>query len=85
MNIAAHCRVSTEKEDQLNSLEAPKAFSAQYTQRTGDHLVCLYADEGISGTKTKSRRDFQRMMADAEKGRVPSPVWVAYERLALDG
>lgn len=26
MNIAAYCRVSTDKEDQLNSLEAQKAF-----------------------------------------------------------
>ena len=68
MNIAAYCRVSTDKEDQLNSLEAQKRFFAEYTQRTGDHLVRLYADEGISGTKIKNRKEFQRMMADAEKG-----------------
>ena len=68
MNIAAYCRVSTDKEDQLNSLEAQKAFFAEYTQRTGDHLVRLYADEGISGTKIKNRKEFLRMMADAERG-----------------
>lgn len=68
MNIAAYCRVSTDKEDQLNSLEAQKAFFAEYTQRTGDNLVRLYADEGISGTKIKNRREFLRMMADAEHG-----------------
>ena len=68
MNIAAYCRVSTDKEDQLNSLEAQKEFFAQYTQRTGDNLVRLYADEGISGTKIKNRREFLRMMADAERG-----------------
>ncbi len=68
MNIAAYCRVSTDKEDQLNSLEAQKRFFAEYTQRTGDHLVRLYADEGISGTKIKNRKEFLRMMADAEKG-----------------
>ncbi len=68
MNIAAYCRVSTEKEDQLNSLEAQKQFFTEYTQRTGDILVRLYADEGISGTKTKNRKEFMRMMADADKG-----------------
>ena len=68
MNIAAYCRVSTDKEDQLNSLEAQKAFFAEYTQRTGDNLVRLYADEGISGTKIKNRKEFLRMMADAEHG-----------------
>lgn len=68
MNIAAYCRVSTDKEDQLNSLEAQKKFFADYTKRTGDNLVRLYADEGISGTKIKNRKQFLQMMADAEKG-----------------
>ena len=68
MNIAAYCRVSTDKEDQLNSLEAQKQFFTEYTQRTGDVLVRLYADEGISGTKIKNRKEFLRMMKDAEQG-----------------
>ncbi len=68
MNIAAYCRVSTNKEDQLNSLEAQKEFFAAYTKRTGHNLVRLYADEGISGTKTKNRTEFLRMMDDAEHG-----------------
>lgn len=68
MNIAAYCRVSTDKEDQLNSLEAQKRFFTEYTQRTGDNLIRLYADEGISGTKIKNRKEFLRMMADAERG-----------------
>lgn len=68
MNIAAYCRVSTDKEDQLNSLEAQKEFFTEYTKRTGDTLIRLYADEGISGTKIKNRKEFQRMLKDAEHG-----------------
>ena len=68
MKIAAYCRVSTDKADQLNSLEAQKEFFSEYTQRTGDVLIKLYADEGISGTKIKNRKEFLRMMSDAEKG-----------------
>ena len=68
MNIAAYCRVSTDKKDQLNSLEAQKEFFSEYTKRTGDNLVRLYADEGISGTKIKNRKEFLRMMSDAEHG-----------------
>lgn len=68
MNIAAYCRVSTDKTDQLNSLEAQKEFFSEYTKRTGDKLVRLYADEGISGTKIKNRKEFLRMMEDAERG-----------------
>ena len=67
MNIAAYCRVSTDKSDQLNSLETQKEFFLEYTKRTGDNLIKLYADEGISGTKIKNRKEFQRMLADAEK------------------
>lgn len=68
MNIAAYCRVSTDKADQLNSLETQKKFFVEYTERTGDRLVKLYADEGISGTKIKNRKQFLKMMADAELG-----------------
>ncbi len=68
MRIAAYCRVSTEKEDQLNSLEAQKKFFEEYTERHGDSLVRLYADEGLSGTKIKNRKQFLQMMSDAELG-----------------
>lgn len=68
MNIAAYCRVSTDKTDQLNSLEAQKEFFSEYTKRTGDKLVRLYADEGISGTKIKNRKEFLQMMEDAQRG-----------------
>lgn len=68
MNIAAYCRVSTDKSDQLNSLEVQKQFFSEYTKRTGNTLVRLYADEGLSGTKIKNRKQFLRMMADAATG-----------------
>ncbi len=68
MKIAAYCRVSTDKEDQLNSLEAQKSFFTEYTEKNGHNLVRLYADEGISGTKIKNRTEFQRLMRDAQKG-----------------
>lgn len=68
MNIAAYCRVSTDKSDQLNSLEAQKKFFTEYTEKNGHNLVRLYADEGISGTKIKNRREFLRLMRDAQHG-----------------
>ena len=68
MNIAAYCRVSTDKADQLNSLETQKEFFLQYAEKTGHSLVRVYADEGISGTKTRNRTEFLRMMSDAEHG-----------------
>lgn len=68
MNIAAYCRVSTDKSDQLNSLETQKQFFNEYTQKNGHNLVKIYADEGISGTKIKKRKEFLQLMQDAEHG-----------------
>lgn len=68
MNIAAYCRVSTDKSDQLNSLETQKKFFAEYTEKNGFNLIKVYADEGISGTKVKNRKEFLRLMRDAEQG-----------------
>lgn len=68
MNIAAYCRVSTDRSDQLNSLETQKKFFAEFTEKNGHNLVKLYADEGISGTKIKNRFEFQRLMQDSHKG-----------------
>lgn len=67
--IAAYCRVSTDKEDQLMSLRTQKEFFDEYARRNNMQLVELYADEGISGTKLKNRKEFNRMMSDAEKGK----------------
>ncbi|MDD3346176.1 MAG: recombinase family protein [Oscillibacter sp.] len=68
MKIAAYCRVSTDKADQLNSLDTQKRFFVEYAQKNRHTLTRLYADEGLSGTKVKRRREFQQMMADAEQG-----------------
>lgn len=64
MNIAAYCRVSTDKADQLNSLEAQKRFFTEYTEKSGYTLVRVYADEGISGTPVRysALGEFLRML-----------------------
>ena len=67
-NVVAYCRVSTEKTDQLNSFKAQKDFFAEYAKINGLNLVHIYADEGISGTKTKNRKEFNQMMRDSEAG-----------------
>ena len=62
----AYARVSTDKEDQLNSLETQKEYFDDYANEKGMELVNIYADEGISGTKLKNRKEFQKMLLDAE-------------------
>lgn len=66
--VAAYCRVSTDKEDQANSLESQRRFFCEYIGGNPCWEPAeTYVDEGITGTSTKKRRAFNRMMEDAEK------------------
>jgi len=64
----AYCRVSTDKEDQLNSLAAQQEYFRTHTEEHGYELIRIYADEGITGTKKRNRKEFLRMLQDAKKG-----------------
>lgn len=68
MRIAAYCRVSTEKEEQQDSLIHQKEFFEEYARKNGHTLVRLYADEGITGTSLKKRTQFLRLLQDAKFG-----------------
>lgn len=68
VNAVAYCRVSTNKSDQINSFEAQKEFFTEYAKEYNYNLVCIYADEGITGTSRKNRAEFNKMMEDCEKG-----------------
>lgn len=52
LRVAAYCRVSTDSEDQLLSLETQKAHYKEYiTSNSEWKFAGIYYDEGISGTK----------------------------------
>lgn len=67
---AVYCRVSTEKDDQLNSLENQRRYFLDYIEKSARlSLYKIYADSGISGTAAKNRKAFMEMLEDAKKGR----------------
>ena len=69
--LGAYCRVSTEKDDQINSLEGQKKYFTDYIKNNPEwDFVDIYADEGISGTQTKKRKEFQRMISDAQDNKL---------------
>ena len=70
MKVAIYCRISTDKDDQENSFEAQKRYFSDVVSRSQDwELHEIYADEGISGTSTKKRTQFLRMINDAYDGK----------------
>lgn len=65
--VAAYCRVSTDNLDQANSLESQQRYFNEYIKRNPLwELYEIYVDEGISGTSTKKRASFNRMIEDAK-------------------
>ena len=71
VRAAAYGRVSTEKEDQANSLNSQRNYFTEYIhQHEGWELTGIYYDEGISGTQTANRKGFNRMIRDAMAGKI---------------
>ena len=61
--VAAYARVSTEYEKQLSSYEAQVDYYTRYIKSNSQwQFVDIYADEAITGTQTKKREDFQRLI-----------------------
>lgn len=69
--LAAYARVSTDHEDQQNSYEAQCDYYTTYIKGNDEwDFAGIYADEGISGTSTKHREGFNRMIEDALAGKI---------------
>ena len=83
LRVAAYCRVSTDSEDQLNSFAAQQSYYNDYIRKHDNwQLAEIYADEGITGTSTAKRDDFQRMLSDCRKGRIDKVLVKSISRFA---
>ena len=70
LRVTFYARVSTDKDEQISSLENQVQYYTQFIQEKPNWTyVQGYIDEGISGTSTKKRDSFLRMITDAKAGR----------------
>lgn len=70
LRVTFYARVSTDKDEQLNSLENQVQYYTELIQSKPNWTyVPGYIDEGISGTSTKRRDSFLRMIRDAKSGK----------------
>ena len=71
VRVAAYCRVSTEFEEQESSYDVQVEHYTTYINSNPEwELVEVYADDGISGTNTKKRDEFNRMIEDCKAGKI---------------
>ncbi len=81
--VAIYARVSTDDVSQTTSFELQKKYYEDFVARHPKwELVEIYADEGISGTSTKHRDAFNRMMADAKDGKIDLIITKSVSRFA---
>ena len=81
--VAAYARVSTDSDEQFTSFEAQVDYYTKLINAREDwEFVKVYTDEGISGTSTKHRAGFNRMVSDALAGKIDLIVTKSISRFA---
>ena len=70
LNVAAYCRVSSERDEQESSITIQYSyFQESIKAHPGWVLADIYADRR-SGKNTRNRPEFRRMMSDCHNGEV---------------
>jgi site-specific DNA recombinase len=83
LRVAAYCRVSTDSDDQLVSLETQMKHYESYIKANPNwEFAGLYYDEGITGTKKEKRPELLRMIADCENKKIDFIVTKSISRFA---
>lgn len=83
LRVAAYCRVSTDHKEQLDSYETQKKHYEELIAEKPEWVkVGIYADEAISGTSTKNRNDFNRLINDCMEGRIDLVLTKSISRFA---
>ncbi|NLL77723.1 MAG: recombinase family protein, partial [Clostridiales bacterium] len=83
IKVAAYCRVSTDSDEQATSYEMQVEHYTEYITKNPEwELVDIYADDGISGTNTKKREEFNRMIEDSMAGKIDMIITKSISRFA---
>ncbi|MBR2703730.1 MAG: recombinase family protein [Oscillospiraceae bacterium] len=81
--VAAYARVSTDHEEQQSSYEAQCDYYTNYIRKRDDwEFAGIYSDEGVTGTSTKKREGFTRMVDDALAGKIDLIITKSVSRFA---
>ena len=68
LKVTYYARVSTEKEEQMNSLENQVSFFEEYIRKNQNWIfISGYVDEGISGITSLKRENFMKMIEDSKQ------------------
>lgn len=83
LKVAAYCRVSTDSDEQATSYEAQVEHYTNFIQKNDEwEFAGIFADDGISGTNTKKREEFNRMIEECMAGHIDMIITKSISRFA---
>ena len=83
LRVCAYCRVSTKQDEQRTSYDTQvRAYTEMISANPEWELVGIYADWGISGTQSKKRPEFMRMLAECEAGNIDMVICKSISRFS---
>jgi len=83
LRVAAYCRVSTDSEEQETSYETQVTHYTEYISKNPEWIFAgIFADDGISGTNTKKRTEFNRMIDECMAGNIDMIITKSISRFA---
>lgn len=83
LRVAAYCRVSTDSEEQATSYKAQIEHYTEYIKKNPEwELAGIFADEGISGTDTRKRGEFNHMIEECMAGKINMVITKSISRFA---
>ena len=83
LKVAAYCRVSTDSDEQATSYDAQVTHYTEFIRKSPEwEFAGIYADDGISGTNTKKREEFNRMIEDTMAGTIDMIITKSISRFA---
>ena len=83
IRVAAYCRVSTDSEEQASSYEIQIEHYTKYIKKNKEwELAGIFADDGITGTNTKKREEFNRMIEECMAGKIDMIITKSISRFA---
>ena len=83
LRVAAYCRVSTDSDEQATSYDAQIEHYTEYISKNPDWVLAgIFADDGITGTNTKKRDEFNRMIDECHAGNIDMIITKSISRFA---
>lgn len=83
LKVAAYCRVSTDSDEQATSYDAQMEHYTNYIKKNDEwEFAGIFADDGISGTNTKKREEFNRMIEECMAGNIDMIITKSISRFA---